>query len=101
MNRKNRYRKMERNMTYVLAADFLLFILFMVSSGFGIIWLKVITAIIAILVSSLCLAFLYMSQELLKRRSLWMTAASAAILICVLFSLLLNFPSPSPYTKLS
>ncbi len=99
MNKKNRYREMERRMTYALAADLVLFILYLIAAGFGILWLKVITAIIAILLSGLCLGFLYLSQELTKPRSLWMSAASAAILACIIFSLILNFPSPSPYTK--
>ena len=97
-NKKSRYRQMEQIMTFVLLGDLAMFIIFLIAGGFGIIWLKVITAIIAILVSGLCLWFLYMTKELLKQRSLWMCAAAAAILICVLFSLILNFPSPNPYT---
>ena len=94
--RKNRYSQMSRQMTLYLLADLLVFILFLVVSGYGIIWLKVLTAIITIVGSLLCLAFLYLSKELLKQRSLWMTAAAAAILLCTFFSLILNFPSPTP-----
>lgn len=90
---------MERYMTYALLADLVIFVLYLIAAGTGIIWLKVITAIIAILLSGLCLAFLYLSQELLRPRSLWMSAAAAAIAVCVLFSLILNFPSPSPYKQ--
>lgn len=96
---KNRYQEMEHYMTYALLADLVIFILYLIAAGIGIIWLKVITAIIAILLSGLCLAFLYLSQELLRPRSLWMSAAAAAIAVCVLFSLILNFPSPSPYKQ--
>ncbi len=98
--KKSRYRQMEQIMTFVLLGDLALFVIFLIAGGFGIIWLKVITSIIAMLISGLCLWFLYMTQELLKRRSLWMSAAAAAILLCVLFSLILNFPSPNPYNTL-
>ena len=40
---------------------------------------------------------LYMTRELLRRRSIWMTLAAACVIICVLVSLILKFPSP-PYT---
>jgi len=95
--RRNRYKEMERKLSYVLAADAALFVLYLLFAGLGIIWLKVTLAIIAILVSGLCLGFLYLSQELLRRRSLWMSASAAAILICILFSLILNYPSPNKY----
>ena len=95
--RKNRYAQMERFMTRVLLGDLAVFVLYLISAGFGIIWLKVITAIIAILVSGLSLAYLFLTQELLKKRSLWMSVSSGAILICLLVSLILNFPSPNPY----
>jgi len=94
---KNRYKQMEQKMVLVLAADFLLFVLYLICAGNGIIWAKVLTAIFTIVLSALCLAFLFLSKELLRPRSLWMSAAAAGILLCVIFSLILNFPSPSPY----
>lgn len=94
-----RYQQMQWYMTYALIADTGLFLLYLVFAGFGVIWLKVITAILTALISLICLAFLYMSKELLRPRSLWMTAASAAILVCLLFSLILNFPSPNKYKQ--
>ncbi len=98
-NRRNRYKEMERYMGLILAGDLLLFIAFLVASGCGIIWLKVILSILAIMLSALCLAYLYLTKELLRERSLWMSASAAAIVICILFSLLLNFPSPNPYKQ--
>lgn len=94
---KNRYQEMEFYMTAALIVDFLFFILFMIVAGSGLIWLKVISIILTIALSGLCLALLYFSNEILRQRSLWMTVAAAAILICLLFSLILNFPSPNPY----
>lgn len=95
-NSNDRYKVMERYMTYVLIADLILFIIYLFASGFAVIWLKVITAIVTILISGLCLAFLYLTKELLRQRSLWMSLSAAAILVCLLFSLILNFPCPNP-----
>lgn len=99
MDNNIRYKQMEQYMTYALFADAVLFILFLIFAGLGIIWLKVITAILCILLSGACLALLYLSKELLKQRSLWMSTAAAAIIVCLLFSLILNFPCPNIYKK--
>lgn len=96
-NSRKRYRQMEQHMTYALLADLVLFILFLITAGNGIIWLKVILAILTIALSGLCLAYLYLTQELLRQRSFWMSVSAAAILVCLLFSLILNYPSPHKY----
>ena len=98
-SRKNRYKQMEEYMTYALVADAGIFVLYLIFAGYGIIWLKVICSILCILLSAACLGFLYLTQELLRRRSLWMSAAAAAVLVCTLFSLLFNFPSPNKYKR--
>jgi hypothetical protein len=93
---QNRYREMERYMTYALIGDGLLFIFYLLSAGAGIIWLKVILTILAFALSGVCLTWLYISKELLKPRSMWMSAAALAVIVCILVSLLLNYPSPMP-----
>ena len=99
MGRKNnRYLQFERYMTVVLGIALLIFIIFLISSGTGTLWLKVTTAIMSILLTILCLAYMYLTGDLLRRRSLWMSTIAAAILICTLFSLILQFPSPIPGT---
>lgn len=97
MDNKTRYKTMELILLIAILVDLALFITFMIAAGNGIIWMKALFAILTIAVSVLCLLFLYKTGELLKQRSLWMTTAAAAILICLLFSLILNFPSPNPY----
>ena len=92
-------QKMQWYLTYMLIAAVGLFALYLVFAGFGIIWLKVITAILAILISFACLAFLYMTHSLMRPRNLWMTTAAGAIIVCLLFSLILNFPSPNKYKQ--
>ena len=94
--KSNRYLQMRKIMTYILAGDLTLFVIYLFAAGFGVLWLKALSAIIIILTSALCLGFLYLTRELFKKRSLWMTVAAGAILICLLYSLLLNFPCPAP-----
>ena len=95
MAKRNRFLKFERKMTQVLLADAAVFVLYLIFAGVGSVPLKVITAIVAILASLLCLAYLFMCGEIRKKRSLWMTAASAGVLLCTIVSLICNFPSPA------
>jgi hypothetical protein len=87
---------MENIMTKVILADVLVFVLYLVSAGFAWHILKVITAIIAIFGSLLCVGWLYLTGEFSRRRSLWMVTAFICIVICVVVSMLLNYPCPAP-----
>jgi len=93
---QSRYKKMQNYIALALLADLVLFVLYLIVAGNGIIWLKIILFLLILAISGGCLALLYMTQELTRRRSLWMTAAAGAILICTLFSLILNYPCPNP-----
>ena len=95
----NRYRIMERYMTYALCLDAILFILYMIVAGNGIIWLKVILTLLCLAVSCALLWFLYATKELLRQRSLWITTGACAIVLCLFISLILNFPSPNKYKQ--
>ena len=95
--RRSRYKKMETMVTGILCLDAAIFIAYLIFAGLGMIALKVISAILCILISCLVLYYLYMTRELLRRRSLWMTLAAACVIVCIVASLVLNFPSP-PYT---
>lgn len=92
-NNKNRYKELEKYMTIILIALAVLFVVYLIAAGAGIIWLKALTAIIDILVGLLCLAYLYVTKLIFAPRSLWMTFAAGSVVICTLFSLILNFPS--------
>ena len=96
-NRRNKFRQFEQAITKVLVVNGLIFVLYLISAASGVTWLKVTTTLVSLTISGYCLYVLYASNELLRRRSLWMTTAAASIAICVLFSLLLNFPSPRPF----
>ncbi|MBQ8358933.1 MAG: hypothetical protein IJX37_03310 [Oscillospiraceae bacterium] len=95
MANRSRYKDLEQYMTISLIASAADFILYLIFAGTGIIWLKVITAIFAILMPVLCLALLYLTKELLKQRSLWLTAGFFGIFLCTVVSLIANFPSPA------
>ena len=82
-------------MSKIILADVFVFILYLVCAGFAWHVLKVITAIIAIFGSLLCVGWLYLTGEFKRRRSLWLVTGFAGILLCVLVSLLLGFPGPS------
>ncbi len=95
MAKRNRYREMESNMTKVILADLVIFILYLVSAGKDWHIVKLVTAIIAILASLLCLLWLYLTGEFPRRRSLWMVTFFFSVVICVAVSLLLGYPCPA------
>ena len=98
MNMKRlRYKRMELLITVALCLAAALFLVYLVAAGIGAVSLKIACAVISILISIAVLYYLYTTRELLRRRSLWMTTAAACIIVCILFSLILKFPSP-PYT---
>ena len=92
---RKRYKDIERILTLVLIGDAAIFLLYMIFAGLGIGWLKVITTIINLVASIGCLGLLYMTGEMKKARSRWLVLGFAAILLCLLVSLLLNYPSPA------
>lgn len=94
MGKRNRYRELERLMTKVLLGDALVFVLFLVFSanGWGVV--RVIAAILSSLVSLLSLAWLFITGELIRRRSFWMVTGFGCIFLCLVVSLLLKYPCP-------
>ena len=95
MANRRRYRDVERILAQILMGEAAVFVLYMIFAGLGIISLKVITSIVIVVASVLCLAFLYMCGEMFKRRSRWLVFGYAALLLLLVLSLLLNYPSPN------
>lgn len=95
--RKSRFKKMEFYITIALCVDAAIFLAYLIFAGMGLLALKIIAAVVCIALSGAALYQLFVSHELLRRRSLWMSLAAACIILCILISLLLKFPSP-PYT---
>lgn len=90
--RNNRYRQFDFLMTRVLIGDAFIFLVYLLAAACGIGWLKVLTAVVAILGSALCVGYLYLTQEWLKKRSLWMTLSAGAICLLTLVSLICKVP---------
>ena len=95
MATRKRYKELERVLTMILIGDTAVFLLYMIFAGLGIGWLKVITTILNLVASIGCLGLLYVSGEMKKARSRWLVLGFGAILVCLLVSLLLNYPSPA------
>ncbi len=89
---RNRYKELESMLTKALIADGALFVLYLIFAIAGVIWLKVVLAILAMLLAVAALALLYLSKELLKQRSLWLSTGFFAVFITLLASLILAFP---------
>ena len=96
MAKRMRYKQIDQLLTIVLLSDTAVFILYLVLAALGLTVLKVVTAIIALVLSALSLAYLYMIGEFKKARSHWLVMGFSAIILCTLVSLVLNFPSPAP-----
>ena len=94
MAKKNRYRALEKLMTEVLLGDALVFILFLIFSSKGLNVLRVITATLSILASILSVGWLFITGELLRRRSFWMVTGFIGIFLCLIVSRLLKYPCP-------
>ena len=94
-SKRSRYKKMEALVTTVLCVNIAVFLAFLVFSGMGMTVLKVVTAILCFALSGAVLYILYMTRELLRKRSIWMTLAALCTIICVLASLILRFPAPA------
>ncbi len=94
MAKRNRYRALEKLMTEILLGDVLVFILFLVFSSKGLNVLRVITATLSILASVLSVGWLFITGELLRRRSFWMVTGFSSIFLCLIISLILKYPCP-------
>lgn len=101
MSKRNRFREFEGLIAKILAADALVFILYLFCAGHGWAVLKVITASIAVAGSLLCLGWLYIIGEFTRRRSLWMVTGFAVIVLCMLLSLVLSYPCPMTITPIA
>lgn len=91
---RNGFRKFEQLLTRVILGILLVFLLMLASAAAGIGWLKWILAVLVLLASGLGVALLVLKQEHKRRRSWWMLAAFAGLLVCTLVSLIVGFPAP-------
>ena len=92
-NRRS-FRHLERNLTLVILADLILFVLTLAASGTGILWLKIIVGLVCMAIAFLGAAFLVLINEHKRRRSWWMVVSFGALFLCTLVSLLTGSPAP-------
>ncbi len=95
MSNRRRYKDVERILTQVLLGELAVFVLYMIFAGMGIVALKITASILIIAVSVLCIGFLVLCGEFKKRRSRWLVMGFGAIMLLLLVSLILNYPSPN------
>ena len=93
MSNRNRYQEFERPMSAALIAAAVIFVVYLIAAAAGVIWLKVALAVIDILLCVAGLAVLFLSQELTRHRSLWLSCGFFAVFVCILVSLILNYPA--------
>ena len=89
---QNDYKDLDRYMTYVLISTGIAFVLYLLFALLGVIWLKVVLSILIFLVCAGVLAVLYLSGEIKKLRSRWMTLGAACTALCLLVSLITGCP---------
>ena len=95
MAKRNSYREFESLMTKVILVDAAVFVGYLIFARLDIAALKVITSLLAIAGSLLSLAWLTITGELTRRRSLWMVTALVCVVVCIVVSLLLGYPCPA------
>lgn len=88
----NDYKDLDRYMTYTLIATAVAFFLYLLFAILGILWLKVVLSILIFLVCAGVLAVLFLSGEIQKLRSRWMTLGAACTALCLLVSLITGCP---------
>ena len=92
--RQNGYRQFERFLTILLALTGAMFVLFLFTSGVGLVVLKCILALIVAALVGIGLFLLYRTKELLRSRSLYLTLSYGALLLLTIVSLICNYPAP-------
>ena len=90
--RKNRYRQFDYLMTRIVLGAVFVFLLYLLAAATGIGWLKGLCAFVTIVGSALGATYLYLTQEWLKKRSLWMTLGFGAIFLLTIVSLICKVP---------
>lgn len=95
MSKRSRYKAMETVVTAALCLDAVIFMAYLIFAGAGMVALKITAVVLCFLISGAVLYFLYITRELLRKRSIWMTLAAACIILCILVSLILRFPAPA------
>ena len=93
-NKQPRFRQLESLLTMILYVDITLFLAYLITAALGLVVVKIILAVVAMLAAAFCEWMLYCARELFKPRGLWLTCAFFSIILCTAVSLICNFPAP-------
>ena len=89
---KPRFRQLESLLTLILYVEIGLFLAYLITAALGLVVVKIILAVLAILIAVFCEWMLYCAKELLKPRGLWLTCAFFSVIVCTAVSLICNCP---------
>ena len=89
-----RFRQLESLLTMILYVDIAVFLAYLITAALGLVVVKIVLAVIAILVAGCCHWMLDCAKELFKPRGLWLTCAFFSVILCIAVSLIFNFPAP-------
>ena len=89
-----RFRQLESLLTLILYVEIGLFLAYLITAALGLVVVKIILAVLAILIAVFCEWMLYCAKELFKPRGLWLTCAFGSVILCTIVSLICNFPAP-------
>ena len=89
-----RFRQLESLLTLILYVDIALFLAYLITAALGLVVVKIILAVVAILIAAFCDWMLYCARELFRPRGLWLTCAFFSVVLCTAVSLICNFPAP-------
>ncbi len=90
--RHDRFQELERLLSIFVLAAAVLFVGYLVSAACCLSVLKIVLAVLTIVISAFGLWVLIKARELTNPRGLWLTCSFFCIPLCVIVSLICNFP---------
>jgi hypothetical protein len=88
------FRQLESLLALILYVDLGLFVVYLITAATGVVVLKIIFAVAAMLIALGCEWMLYCAKELFRPRGLWLTCAFFSVILCTAVSLICNYPAP-------
>ncbi len=89
---KSRYQQLEQVLTVFIVLDLLFFLGYLLAALFTVLWAKVLLLVLTLLASALGIALLFSTREIKRHRSRWITYALICIPLCMVVSMICQFP---------
>ena len=90
--RNSKYKQLERFLSFFLVISLLFFLFFLLFSGMGLGFLKILSMILCFLSSGTGLWMLFRTREMFRSRSLWLTCSFGSVILLTLISLICRYP---------